>query len=288
MVVVSSKTAESYAIIIKKVRDAVASGSSGLSFLAKSEEILAWIEGQPWANNTKKNYYIALKSTCRDAGDPKLKSAEEAYNTRMLFYRDEVVREAAKQEMSERERKLFVRWPTILAAKERLRENVSDFFDFQEFVIYCLYTLAPPVRLDYSPMEVVEDREEAEVSLHNCLIKSEWKFLFRNYKTQSKYGVVELDICPALREVLQEWVELNPSGWLLCDKTGVPLTEKYLGQHIQNVMKKATGKPIGASMLRHIYISHQRRGELSYKKQNEMAKAQMHSPSMSVLYRKIK
>lgn len=290
MVVQSPQTAENYAIILKKIRDAVAPGSSGLSFLAESEKILSWVEGhEQWAVNTKKGVYIALKSTCRDAGDPALKSAEEAFNERMLFYRDEANRVAAKQEMSEREKKLFVRWPKILAAREKLRVNVADFWDMQEYVIFCLYTLAPPVRLDYSPMEVVETAEEATKSKNNCLVTAgpTWKFIFRNFKTQSKYGVVTLDVPAALQEVLEEWVALNPSGWLLCDKKGEPLREKYLGIQIQDVMRKAVGKPIGVSLLRHIYISHQRRGEKSYLDQQKMAQAQMHSPGMSVLYRKI-
>jgi len=290
MVVLSARTAETYGIVIKKIRDACAPKSSGLAFLAESAAIVAWVEGQDYSINTKKNFYIALKSTCRDAGDPALTSAAEVYGERMLFYRDKHNEAAAKQEMTEREKKLFVRWPEIIRAREKLRVNTEDFFAFQDYVIYCLYTLAPPVRLDYSPMEVLESMADAEKSEHNCLVMDPagWKFLFRNYKTQAKYGKLVLDINEDLEEVLKEWVELNPSGWLLCDKKGEPLTEKYLGVQIQEVMKKAVGKPIGASMLRHIYISHQRRGEPSYLKQQEMAKAQMHSPGMSVLYRKIK
>ena len=290
MTVLSARTSETYAIVLKKIRDAVAPGSSGLSFLADSAKVVAWIESQQWATNTRKNAFIAVKSTCRDAGDSTLKEAEGVYNERMLFYRDEHDRAAAKQEMTEREKKLFVRWPQILKAREKLRLSVSDFFEMQDYVIFCLYTLAPPVRLDYSPMEVVETQEEADASEHNCLCKEgdKWRFIFRNYKTQAKYGKVTLEVPPALQEVLAEWVQLNPSGWLLCDRSGEPLSDKYLGSQIQAVMKKAVGKPIGASMLRHIYISHQRRGEPTFLQQQEMAKAQMHSPSMSVLYRKIK
>ena len=169
MVVQSAKTSENYAIMIKRIRDAVAPGSSGLGFLAKSEEIVAWVEGQSWAVNTRKAAYIALKSTCRDAGDPELKTAEGVYNERMLFYRDEHDRFAATQVMTEREKNLFVPWPELLKAREKIRESVSDFFDFQDYVIYCLYTLAPPVRLDYSPMEVVDTLVEAQTSQHNCL-----------------------------------------------------------------------------------------------------------------------
>lgn len=289
MVVQSPVTVTNYQIIIKRIRDAVAPGSSGLGFLRDSKAVLAWVDGQTWSVNTRKSVFIACKSTCRDSGDPELKEAESVYEKEMLRYRDLHNEQAAKQELSEREKKLFVKWPTVVRAREKLRVSVSDFQEMQDYVIYCLYTLAPPVRLDYSPMEVVGTLEEAGASKENCLVcdPSGYKFLFRNYKTKSKYGEVVLDVKKPLEEVLREWVELNPSGWLLCDQRGVPLTEKYLGFRIMEVMKKAVGKPIGASMLRHIYISHQRRGEPSYLEQEEMAKAQMHSPRMSVLYRKI-
>ena len=289
MVVASAVTATNYQITIKRIRDAVAPGSSGLSFLAETAKISTWVEQQDWAVNTKKTVYIALKSTCRDSGDSLLSDAEAFYNKEMLRYRDEHNAFAAKQEMTERERKLFVRWPEILKAHEKLRVNVADFFDFQDYVIYCLYTLAPPVRLDYSPMRVLDSSEAPDTSGNYLLVSSDsMSFLFQSYKTANKYGAVTIPVPPKLQEVLREWLLLNPSGWLLCDKSGLPLTEKYLGKQITEVMQKAVGKPIGASMLRHIYISHQRRGEKSYLEQQEMAKAQMHSPKMSVLYRKLK
>jgi len=136
---------------------------------------------------------------------------------------------------------------------------------------------------------VCETMEEAVVSSENCLVKSDgaWQFVFRNYKTASRYGTVVLEVTRELQEVLEEWVEYNPGRWLLCDAGGEPLSDKYLAKKITAVMEKATGRPIGASLLRHIFISWKRRGELPLKEQVEMAKSQMHSLGMSMKYRKI-
>jgi hypothetical protein len=291
MVITSEKTAELYNIQIKKIRDAVAPGSSGLDFLSKSAEIVEWIEGRGWANNTKKIVYIALKSTLRDAGDPSLKEAEDVYTEKMLGCRDEHVKQEQQQVLSEREKALFVAWPKIMKAREALRVSVSDFFEFQEYVLFCLYTLNPPVRLDYAPMRVVGRQEEAEELSGNSLVADSvvgWKFCFKEYKTASKYGTVFVDVSPALQEVLEEWLELNPSGWLLCDSTGEPLSEKNLGMRLRAVMQRAVGRVLSCNLLRHSFISWQRRGEMSFLKQKEMSEAQMHSPKMSMLYRKIR
>ena len=289
MVVKSERTVSNYQVMLKRIRDAVAPGSTGLAFLENHGAICNWIEAQPWSVNTRKAYYIALKSTVRDSEDQSLADAMKAYNDKMLQYAEQAEKQQASQEMTERERKNFVRWPEILKAREKLRLSVSNFMEFQDYVIYCLYTLAPPVRVDYSPMEICETMEEAVVSTENCLVIGDgrWQFVFRNYKTASRYGTVVLDVTRELQEVLQEWLEYNPGRWLLCDAGGEPLTDKYLAKKIATVMERATGRPIGASLLRHIYITHKRRGELPLKDQQDMAKAQMHSIGMSQKYRKI-
>ena len=288
MVVMSDRTRQNYEITIKRIRDNVAPGSSGLSFLRETEKVVAWIEGQSWAVNTKKAAYIALKSVLRDMGDPDLREAEKTYETQMLRYRDEHEKVAQSQLMSEREKALYVPWGDILKAEQKLYESVATLMDYQDYVIYCLYTMVPPMRLDYSPMRVVNSLEEAKDVSGNCLVCGKhYKFLFREYKTAGKYGELELDIPRRLQRVLEGWLELNPSGWLLCDRRGRPLDEKSLGIYLSSVMKSAVGKPLGCSMLRHAYITYQRKGEKTLAQQKDMAKRMAHSINMSQLYRRI-
>lgn len=289
MVVRSEKTREAYAIVVKKLRDACAPGTSGYDFLLDTEKVLAYIDGKEYANNTKKNYFIACKSLLRDLGDPSYKPAEAVYERRMLACAEQHDKEAIEQQLSEREKKLFVSWPSIVAADEKLRSSVADFFDFQDYVIYCLYTYQPPSRVDYAEMRVVHSLKEAQDMSGNFLV-SEYTgmyFVFKEYKTAYKYGTRVVPVKKNLRKVLEEWLELNPSGWLLCDQKGRPVSDKYLASMVRTVMQKAVGKPLGVNLLRHSFVTHYRRGEKTLKSQQEVANIMGHSTAMSQLYRRI-
>lgn len=289
MVVRSARTAAMYNVMIKKCRDAVAPGSSGLSFFSETEKVIEWVESQNWSINTKKAAFIAFKSVLRDSQDPSLAVAEQKYSDRMLFYRDQHNEAAVQQLLSPREKDLFVTWPKIIAAREKFLKGCETFFDFQDYIIYALYTYQPPLRLDFSPMRVVATSQEAADISGNCLVAdaSGYYFLLREYKTAVKYGELKLDTPPALQAVLEKWLDLNPSGWLLGAQGGEPMTETHLGQQIRNIMKKAVGKSLGINMLRHSYITYQRRGEPTLLEQQEMARRMGHSIGMSQIYRRL-
>ena len=289
MVVKSTKTIDIYATTIKRLRNAVAPNSSGLDFLMETDKIVEWVEAQDWSINTKKACYIACKSVLRDCNEPRYKDAEQKYSERMLFYRDQHNEAAVQQLLSPREKELFVTWPKILAAREKFLRGCETFFDYQDYVIYSLYVLQPPVRLDYTPMRVVATSQEAADISGNCLVAdaSGFYFLLREYKTAVKYGELKLDVPPVLHAVLEKWLELNPSGWLLGAQGGQPMTEAHLGQQIRNIMKKAVGKSLGINMLRHSYITYQRRGEPTLLQQQEMARRMGHSVGMSQIYRRL-
>jgi len=262
--------------------------TEGLGFLKDWKSVIGYIEREALSINTQKNLYIALKSTLRDLRDPDLKEAEEQYTKKMLEFRDEHNKIAAQQLLSPREEELWVEWQGIASAMEPLRQSVSTHWELQDFIIYCLYVLQPPTRLDYAPMRVVGSSQELTECSGNVLIWDDRpQFCFREYKTSKKYGTVFLDVPPALQEELAEWLELNQSGWLLCNRDGDPMDEAGLVAAIRRVFKKAVGKPLGVNMLRHSYVSYMRRGEPTYLAQQDMAKSMMHSPAMSVLYRKL-
>jgi hypothetical protein len=71
------------------------------------------------------------------------------------------------------------------------------------------------------------------------------------------------------------------------DRSGSPLGAVALGQLIISTFQKHCGKKVGVSMLRHSYISYVRAKELPIKKSDALAHQMMHSPKMSMIYRKI-
>lgn len=285
----SDNSIKLYKRLLEKVRHGVAPRSVGLSFLADHAETIKWIEAQALSINSKKAIYIALKSTLRDAAESHLNDAEKAYERQMLSYRDEHNAIAVQQKLSPRESELFVEWPHVIDGGDKVWEDVSTLWEYQDAVIYSLYTLQAPLRLDYSPMRVVYSVDDLSGCTDNALV---WdhapRFYLQNYKTANKYGKIFIEVSPALEEVLEEWLQLQDSGWLLLNYGGTePLDENGLASRIKHVFEMATGKPLGVSMLRHSYITYMRRGEMPAYDQQRMAAAMCHSSAMSQMYRRI-
>jgi hypothetical protein len=284
-----------YKRLVEKVRNGTASGTEGYTFLGNYSEVISWIEAQPLSINSKKAIYIALKTTLRDTqvvdnqAAVALRDAERAYEKRMLNYRDEHNKIAITQTLSPREENLWVEWPDIVAGLEKVHADISSIWEYQDYVIYSLYVLNPPLRLDYAPMKVVYSRDDLSGCSENCLVwDSNPCFYLQNYKTSSKYGKVFIYLSPALEDVIEEWLQLNPSGWLLMNYAGTePMDEQGLANRIKYVCSLGTGKELGVSMLRHSYVTYQRRGEPAYIEQSKMCSAMLHSAAMSQMYRRL-
>ena len=277
---------------IEKIRDGVSPGTSGLGFLENSKEVIAFIEAEPISVNSKKARYIAIVSTLKsiigDVGGTPLTAVLPNYYARMLHYRDRHNEWAAQQKLSPREEELFVEWPVIIAGGEKLSSDVSTLWDFQDYVVYCLYTMIPPLRLDFSPMQVVPSVQDVSGN-HNALIwDNNPRFYLQQYKTVSKYGKIFIDISPELKNVLSQWLEMQQSGWLLMNYGGTePMNEQGLANRVKDVFQKATGKALGVSMLRHSFITYQRRGEMPFIESQRMAASMCHSSAMAQMYRRI-
>ena len=285
----SESSIKLYRRLLEKVRHGVAPRSVGISFLADHAAVIKWVEAEALSINSKKAIYIALKSTLRDAAESHLNDAEKAYERQMLSYRDQHDAVAIQQKLSPRESELFVEWPVIIGGGDGLRDSVSSLWEMQDFVIYSLYTLQPPLRLDYSPMRVVSCLADLSGSTDNALIwDEEPRFYLQQYKTAAKYGKIFIEVSPALEDVLEEWLQMQDSGYLLMNYAGTePLDESGLAARVKAVFERAAGKPMGVSMLRHSYITYMRRGEMPVYEQQKMAAQMCHSSAMSQMYRKI-
>lgn len=282
----SQKTLRIYEACLKRLRDHF--HSSDLSFLNNSDDVIAMIEGLEVSDNTKKIYFIAVKSTLRDIPEKSevTKKAEKAYQAKMDEFNRRAYEKMERQELDEREKALWINWRDVIKAREKAYDTATDIHSFQDYVILALYTMLPPARLDYSPMRVVSTLEGN--SEGNLLLVSQtgMEFIMREYKTAKKYGQRIIKVSKPLEKVLRDWLELNPSGWLLCTQDGLPMTEESLSRRIRTIFERLVGKSVGVNILRHSFVSFLRKGEPSLKHQKEVANVMGHSISMSQLYKK--
>jgi len=270
-----------YTRMINILRKAFNIPEGEIEFLKDSQKVIDWIETSKYALNSKKAIYIAIVGT--------LKSDEsfdlQPYRDQMDKYNKEVVANYNEQTLSVLEETKYLPWSQILDAVEKARVAVEDVWTLQEYVILALYTLMPPVRLDYGEMKVVPVEPAEPVGNYLVWSKKPY-FYFSDYKTFKVYGVMKIQLCPALVKVLEEWLAY-PDQYLLVDRSGGPLGAVALGQLIISTFHKHCGKKVGVSMLRHSYISYVRAKELPIKKSDALAHQMMHSPKMSMIYRKL-
>jgi hypothetical protein len=294
MSVLAEKTKEVYTNANKRLAAALKVEALTPELLAESKRIIDFVEsmtkkdGKPLGTEAKKGHLNALMSLL-----PRSSELWNTYSEKVRSYYKVINDITLKQELTEREATKWLSWEDILAVRDKLRpETPEDFFAYQDWVILCLYTMVPPLRVDYSPMRVVEELPQEK---GNFLVLSPTKncFVLQEYKTAGTYGRQEFDIPGELLDVLYEWVVFNPTGWLLIKSDGEPYSDYNLSQRVGRIMEKATrpadgsaGKICGITMFRHAYKTFMHKGEPTLVAAGEEARRMLHSPQMAQQYRR--
>lgn len=291
MSVLAEKTKLNYDGANRRLATALKVDTLTPEILSDSKKVIDAIEsitkkdGTPLGTEAKKGHLNAVMSLL-----PKSSELWNAYSEKVRSYYKIINDIAMKQELTEREATKWLSWEDILAARDklaalRLPENPDFFFQYQDWVILCLYTMVPPLRVDYSPMRVVEELPQEK---GNFLVLSPTKncFVLQEYKTAGTYGRQEFDIPAELLDVLYEWVVFNPTGWLLIKNDGEPYSDYNLSQRVGRIMERLTGKTCGITMFRHAYKTFTHKGEPTLVAAGEEARRMLHSPQMAQQYRR--
>lgn len=157
--------------------------------------------------------------------------------------------EAVSQTLKEHRTKQMLKWFDVLALNNKAKEALSP----QDYLIYCLYTLQPPVRADYANMKIIKyysKKYKDDTTQNYCLLhKDTGKFIFNVYKTAKRYGQVIVDIDDDLLGLIQR----------TCTGASVLLpgvnTNNTLSKRVISIFETLAGKKMGIGLLRHSYIT---------------------------------
>ena len=142
-----------------------------------------------------------------------------------------------------------LRTDAVALMKKKTLLKASDLQDIQNFIIMALLggIFIPPRRSkDFCDFKIknVDDKKD------NYLKKG--KMVFNSYKTFKTYGTQEVDVPKPLATILNAWVKINPTEWLLFDSNMNHLTPVKLNQRLNKIFGD---KKIAVNALRHSYLT---------------------------------
>lgn len=113
--------------------------------------------------------------------------------------------------------------------------SIVDLQTIQNYIILCLLggSYIPPRRSkDYVDFKI----KNIDKAVDNYIDKS--KLVFNSYKTAKTYGKQEVECPKDLKNILNKWIKVNPTDYLLFDSKKNKLSNVKLNQRLNKLFKK--------------------------------------------------
>lgn len=227
-----------------------------LGFLKKKKDIDAKL--LPYSPNTRKSFVTTIVSvlTLEKEKDKRYNPAYNHFYSQMMKINHSIPKTNQK---TDKENENWIHWKDVLEIKNKL-ESISNpqWEDILKATVLALYTEIQPRRnQDYYLMDVVQKITNDLPNDRNYYSVKDGVFVFNRYKTQKKYGQQIIEVPHTLLNILNTYISKHPLRNqrvfpLLVYSDGTPFTKV---NSITRILNSIFGKKIGASMLRHIYLS---------------------------------
>lgn len=187
----------------------------------------------------------------------------------------------SENKLTEKEKSKFVDWNTILSIEPKITDN-------EEKLLFYLYTQIPPRRIDdyshliftHQPTVNEDNNKDNLVILQN----NKTKIILNHYKTFSTYGkYIMTDIPKKLNDAIITHIQNNKiANNDFIFKTG----RNNFSKKVSSLFRKYLDIPINVNILRHSFITHILKKNLSTKKKQLIAQQMGHNMMMQDLYRR--
>lgn len=182
------------------------------------------------------------------------------YRSQMLKDIDVYVEDQHKQEKSEKQADSWVDGNEIKMIYDKLAKetkllykkpelSMSDLQIIQNYIILSLLggLYIPPRRSkDYVDFKI----HNIDKNNDNYILKD--NFVFNSYKTAKTYGRQIIAIPKELKTIINKWIKINPTEYLLFDSNNNRLSNVKLNQRLNKLFDN---KKVGVNQLRHTFLS---------------------------------
>jgi len=249
--------------------------------------------------NTQRQYYISIINILDVVKTPKNKFNKlyDDYHKVMINKANEI-EEIPSDKMNENQKDNWIKWEEVEKIFDDLKTKINKYIknkdltekqynDLLSLFILSLYIHNPPRRnQDYMIMNIVKDKDLTDDNKFNYLVFDDNLFIFNKFKTSKTYETQEIKFNDEQKQILKIYLKYHPIlKGKLNKTTNIPLLVYYnekpldkvnsITRILNKIFKKSTGKRIGSSLLRHIFIT-DKLGD-NIKKQQELADKMGHS-----------
>jgi hypothetical protein len=229
------------------------------------DDRLIWAKIEDKSPNTRKNYLAAIVKLLRMHPDSESnKKLIEVYSKLM---NKEIEETKPSNHYNEKQKANLMTLAEIEKIRDTMLSDIKpadmtkriNYETVLDHLILSLYTLQPPRRNEYFDMLIAKSPTKLD-DQHNFMLWTPKKkeFIFQRYKTAKTYGVERFAIPTQLQEVIKRYMKVR-------DSIALPGNDNFLVKYgnlvfensndITRRLNRALGKNIGASMLRHIYLT---------------------------------
>ena len=209
--------------------------------------------------------FLEYKKNDEIFDDKTLENWKEVLND-LVNMRDEAEK---KQQITQHEKVNWISWNEIGKKVEDIAVNdylvgQKSFLQMRNFVMLCLYTLQPPVRIgNFLDMKIRMNTKRNIKSYNkkwNYITKMDngkYKMVFNQYKTAKTLGkIVHIIEDETLTRILNRYINNFVIGdTLFTNSNGTKITQANYTQAVQSVSKKILGKTLSINDFRHIFLS---------------------------------
>ena len=280
----SPKTIEMYIIKLRILNNN--NSFDNLAFLKQKSVIKLKLQDIK-NDNTRKSYVASIVATLNRQKGKVWEDLNKYYKALFLKERN-IFAEKPTHEKSETQEKNWISWDEVMSIFNKLKEKAdevekkprlsnADKKIMEHYMILALYVLQPPRRNDWYYMVLGngDDKNKNYVDL------KEKKYHFNNYKTAKTSGKEVIDIPDEIIPCLKSYISkmnLSDGDYLLFPDDETRTNSNRMTKALNSII----GKKVGASMLRHIYLSN-KYGKVM-KDQQDDAEFMAHSVSMQKDY----
>lgn len=251
---------------------------NNLKFLFDYDDIMSKLE--KYGNATRKNYLAMINSILGLFNEPKYEKLKDKYYKLMMELDTQQREDSKSNEKSQTQKDNWLDWEDIEKVKKELENDVNTFKSKQtinekqydkilDLLLLSLYTDIPPRRNEYKDMIVVKKWKPTMPNDVNYYSQSDNTFIFNVYKTSKKYGqqILKLEDNNKLISIIKLYLKHHPlknetNYDFLVSHKGTPFIINTITKRLNSIF----GKKIGASMLRHIYLTHKYADDLEQMK----------------------